>query len=387
MRIVHVITRFIRGGADENTLLTCNGQAERGHDVFLVAGDHHPSMAAALDPRIRFHHSKRLVRAPNPFLDAAFIAELTALLRKWRPEIVHTHESKAGILGRFAARIASVPTIVHGVHILPFVGVPRPVSAIYLALEKIAARTTHAYVDVSAGMRDLCLDEGLGTRLNHFVVPSGMDIAEYRNADPMPLQELIGTRPVREDVVVGLMSGTLEPRKRVAETVEALAHRGRGGNWLLLIAGAGSQTAEITELIDRLGMSDQIVMLGHREDLSRIMARADICMHAARNEGLPRVVVQYVLAGKPVLATYLVGMDRVVQNGHNGTLVSPYDIGGLADAFIELADDAPQRSAFAAASRAADLSAWDRHAMVEAIEQVYLSRRVTPTRMSELINA
>jgi len=371
MLIVHIITRFIRGGADENTLLTCNGQAELGHQVHLVAGDHHPDMVKALDPRVTFHHFRSLVRAPRPLDDSRFYFQMKGFLKRLKPDIVHTHESKAGVLGRLAAKAARVPHIVHGVHILPFVGVGRAQAAVYLGLEKLAARTTHAFVDVSDGMRRLCLDNGLGTAANHHVVPSGMDTARFRNAVPLARDEIVPGRTVAPDTVIGLISGTLEPRKRVTDLVAQLADKAPDGNWLLLVAGTGAEEAALRTLVAQRGLGGKVVLLGHRGDLDRVIATADICLHAAANEGLPRVVVQYVLGARPVVSTALPGIERVVRPGLNGDLAPVESVEQVAALFLALAADPERRARYSEGAESLDLSGWDHHAMVAAIEQAY----------------
>ncbi|MCW3837126.1 glycosyltransferase [Sphingomonas canadensis] len=363
MRIVHAITRFIRGGADENTLLTVNGQAAAGHDVHLIHGDYHETMIAAVDPRVTLHHEPSLVRAVRPVEDLRCLRAMTRYFREHRPDIVHTHESKAGAIGRAAAWRARVPTIVHTVHILPFIGVSAPVAAVYLGIEKLAARVTRAFIDVSPGMREACLERGIGTAANHRVIESGMDIDRFRAA--APLAEFAA-----EGVVTGLISGTLEPRKRVAELIEALVRSGRS-DWRLLIAGAGDEQERIAALVRAHGLEQRVLLLGFRPDLDRLIASADICIHAATNEGLPRVIVQYVLAGRPVVASHLVGIEYVVRDGANGLIVDGGDTDALASAFFALADDPARRAAMAEAARAIDLSRWDHREMVRAIEEVY----------------
>lgn len=375
MRIVHIITRFIHGGADENTLLTCNGQAALDHEVHLVIGDHHPDMVAALDPGVRVHHLDSLRREPT-VRDPACLVQLTRLLRRLGPDIVHTHESKAGILGRLAARLAGVKRIVHGVHILPFVGVSRPAAAFYLALEKLAARTTHAYVDVSEEMRRLCLEKRLGSAETHHVVASGMDVARFRAAVPLPRPEIApGLTP---DVPLLLLASTLEPRKRVGELVRALAEAGRDRPWALAVAGDGAGRPELEGLVETLGLRGRVFLLGFRPDLPRLLASGDLLVHAARNEGLPRVVVQAVLAGLPVASTALPGVEAVVEDGVNGLLSPVESIPGLAANALRLAGDPGLRARMGAAARARDLSAWDASAMVARIEAVYAGLAARP---------
>jgi len=264
-----------------------------------------------------------------------------------------------------------VPHIVHGVHILPFIGVGKATAAIYLALEKLAARSTHAFIDVSEGLRQICIDNGLGTAANHFVVPSGMDTGRFRSAVALGRDEIAAGRRIPADTVIFLISGTLEPRKRVGATIEELADKSPEGNWVLLVAGTGSEEAAVRATILNRAVGEKVIMLGHRADLDRVIATADICLHAAANEGLPRVVVQYVLSARPVVASALPGIERVVRPGFNGDLAPVHSVGQLVDLALALADDPVRRAAYAEHAGTFDLSGWDHRAMTAAIEQAY----------------
>ncbi|PKP78748.1 MAG: glycosyltransferase family 1 protein [Alphaproteobacteria bacterium HGW-Alphaproteobacteria-3] len=379
MIIVHVITRFIRGGADENTLLTCNGQAELGHRVHLVVGsESHPDILARLDPRVELHVMPSLVRAIHPVKDIVALVQCFRLFRRLRPGLVHTHESKAGIVGRWAAWAAGVPGIVHGVHILAFVGSPGLSAFVFRTIEKITAPVTDMFIDVSEGMRSECLSAGIGRPGNHRVIASGMEIERFRSASaPACWREVLGP-----DVSVSLgggqeprfllMAGALEPRKRVIEFLDVfalVARRVPGA--VLLICGDGFQMPRLRRRIAELGLEGRVVPLGFRDDLESLIALSDVCIHAAEREGLPRVVVQFVAGGKPVLVTRLPGIDRVVRDGVNGLYFDPSERDRSALALADLLDDDQRRQSMGSASRDVDVGAWDFRAMVEQMEEVY----------------
>ncbi len=371
--VVHVITRFIRGGADENTLLTCNGLAARGHKVTLIYGrDHHPDMIARLDASVAPILLPSLVREVSPATDLRCLRDMRAMLRRLAADIVHTHESKAGIIGRLAAPRATA-RVVHGVHILPFVNVSATKRLLYLALEKIAARRTDAYIDVSAGMRDECLAHGLGTPASHTVVPSGMDTAAFRNAVPAAdIRQEADERAAGARATIALMLAAFEPRKRQAQLLRAVAPVLRNRpNLVLALAGDGPQRPEIMALATELGIAAQVMFPGHRDDAAAVIAAADVCLMASEREGLPRVIVQYALAGKPVIATALPGIAQVVTHGESGIVTPLDDLAALAGALESLAEDPARQAAMSAAARTRDLSAWDTDAMVDAIEACY----------------
>lgn len=388
MIIVHVITRFIRGGADENTLLTCNGQAELGHRVHLVVGsESHPDILARLDPRVELHVMPSLVRAIHPVKDIVALVQCFGLFRRLRPDIVHTHESKAGIVGRWAAWAAGVPGIVHGVHILAFVGSPGLSAFVFRTIEKITAPLTGMFIDVSEGMRSECLSAGIGRPDNHRVISSGMEIERFRSV-PVPAgwREVLGAG---EAASIGeereprflLMAGALEPRKRVIEFLDVfalVARRVPGA--VLLICGDGFLMPMLRKRIAELGLEGRAVPLGFRDDLENLIALSEVCVHAAEREGLPRVVVQFVAGGKPVLVTRLPGIDKVIRDGVNGLYFDPSDWDKSAQVLASLLEDDRRLKSMESASRDVNVSAWDFRVMAELIEEVYaeLSAAVDP---------
>lgn len=376
-RIVHVITRFVNGGADENTLLSCNHQAEVGHRVWLFHGaDFTPRMVALLDPRVEVRCISALTREIGMSKDLRATFEIVRLLRAIGPDIVHTHTSKAGIVGRLASLAVPSAKVVHGVHILPFTGVSsRLKKMLYISLEKLAALRTHAFIDVSEGMRDLCLENGLGQVATHHVIRSGMDVERFRRASSA--SDLIvrlkgrGAEGGKAPIAIAYVA-VLERRKRHAELVKALAPMlAEQPHIHLLFAGEGSERSVLAGLIDEAGLGDQIHLLGFRDDAEAVIAASDICVFASEREGLPRSIVQYAIAGKPIVATALPGIALVVREGVNGHVVEGQDFNGLAAALSRLIDASALRKAMGERGAAFDFSRWDARAMTREIEVVY----------------
>lgn len=372
MKIVHTITRFVRGGADENTLLTCNHQAEQGHCVALIFGyETHPDIVAMLHPAIEQVRLVSLGRAISPLRDARALAEMVGFMRRFDPDVVHTHTSKAGILGRVAAILAGVPVIVHGVHILPFLGVGPITAKAYRAIEQAIARKTDFFIDVSEGMRKASIENGVGTAANHVVVPSGMDVDKFIRARPFSPHEIMDELGLAEPPGKLIVSAAvLEPRKRHLEFLDAMAAVVTAQpDAHLAITGDGPLAGAIRAKAERLGIASNVHLLGFRTDVERWMKSADVCTLASEREGLPRTVIQYVMCGRPVVATFLPGIDAVVTDGENGVIVaSPAQ---MATPLIAILADQQTADRMAARSAARDLSAWDARAMVRAIDRVY----------------
>ncbi|MEQ8268830.1 MAG: glycosyltransferase family 4 protein [Parvibaculum sp.] len=371
LRVVHVITRFVNGGADENTLLTCNRQAEAGHRVWLVHGDEFTErMTGLLDPKVNVVELSSLTREVSLFRDMAALGSLARLFRRVDPHVIHTHTSKAGIVGRLASFAVPRAKVVHGVHILPFTSEPFAKRMVYLGLEKLAALRTDAFIDVSEGMRDLCLAHSLGSDANHFVIRSGMDVDRFRHA--LPADDIAALRGSAEGTLIVGYVAVLERRKRHRELLQAmLPLLERHTQACLVMAGDGPERRLLEQMIAERGLSHRVRILGFREDVERVLAACDVCVFTSQREGLPRSVVQYAIAGKPVVATWLPGIDRVIRHEENGYVVPSDDFDAFAGKVETLVLDERLRKTFAAASAAADLSDWNASVMAERIEQVY----------------
>lgn len=377
MKILHIITRLISGGADENTIISCNGQADAGHEVHLLVGKTvAPRMVALIDRRVTLHPISSLVHQISPANDLRAFFAIRALALQIRPDIAHTHTSKAGIIGRLAAATARVPLIVHGVHILPFLSAAPPSRQIYLGLERIASRFTDAFIHVSPAMRDSCIQYGIGAGALHFVVPSGMNLEGFRDALPFndtELQTILSlNRNEAAQIQVLIMVAALEPRKRVFEFLAAFSKvRAKCPYARLVILGEGPEHGRILEQIRELGLQGAVFLLGYSTDVARWLATAKICALASMREGLPRVVIQYVLAGKPVIATALPGIETIVKQGWNGYVVGLDEVPQMAAHIIELLGNPSQLRCQGENSKSLDLSEWSSASMINAIQAAY----------------
>jgi glycosyltransferase involved in cell wall biosynthesis len=388
LRIAHVITRLMNGGADENTVISCNHAVSSGHDVVLVHGAQtRPEILSAVDARVKILELRNLVQPIAPLRDMTAFGDLVRTFRHLAPDVVHTHTSKAGILGRLAARAASVPVIVHGVHIVPFVNVGRLEASLYLSAERAVQGMTHAFIDVSPGIRDLCVRAGVGAPEKHHVVPSGFDLSRFRAAvEPADWRGLLRLGAAEPRPPVVLMLAVFEARKRHLEFLESLPRivepfpRVR-----LVLAGDGKLRTAVEARIKALGVERNVILTGFHQHPEELVALADICLLASVREGLPRVVMQYLAGGKPVVASDLPRIDDVLRHDVNGLVAPSDDLDGLADAVIELLADDAKRARLTHGAATTDLEEWDASRMGERIEAVYahVIRRRVAHRLAE----
>ena len=212
LRIAHVITRLMNGGADENTVISCNQAVRSGHSVMLV----HGAETRTADPR-RGRPARRDRRSAAASCSRSRRSETSehwatscATFRRFRPDVVHTHTSKAGILGRLAARTGKVPILVHGVHIVPFVNVGRLQRHAYLTAERAVQGMTHAFIDVSPAMRDLCVKRGRFAR-TPLCCSVGIRSVAFRNAaEPEDWRDLLHLEPDDSTAAVVVMLAVFE---------------------------------------------------------------------------------------------------------------------------------------------------------------------------------
>lgn len=377
LNIVHVITRLVLGGAEENTLATCVHQAARGHCVTVLHGPGaDPSWERRFGDRIHFKVVERLVHPIAPTADLAAIGELLSLYRRLQADVVHTHESKAGFVGRVAAALAGAPLIVHTIHIAPFVGTSGAKRRLFLEAERACARLSHLLIAVSRGMQREYLDAHIGGAVPIPVVHSGMQVERFRSAvEPLDWRARIGGWPGPRPRFI-LKMAAFEERKRHGPLLRALAPGLRErSDACLLLAGDGPDRRRCEAEAERLGIATQVRFLGHDAAPWELVALADLCVHAAEREGLPRSAVQAIAGGKPLVVAWLPGIEEIVADGVNGVVTSA-DLGDLATQLFALLDAPARLARMQQGARSTDVSSWDERRMGERIDRAYETARL-----------
>lgn len=374
MVIVHVLTRLLRAGSEENTLATCRAQLAAGHRVILVHGrDFDASVRARATETMQVETVREMVHPISPVDDFAAILAMRDLFRRLGAAVVHTHQSKAGVLGRIAARLAHVPTIIHGVHILPFINTSPVQAAIYVAAERACAAFTDAFISVSPSVRDACIERGIGAPDRHFVALSAMDVGRFRfPALPADWRQLLNVADGQDKPPTAVMLAAFEPRKRQLEFIEALPDAFAPlDDWRVLFAGEGETLDQARDRVEALGLSDRVRFAGYRTDPEAMIALGDVCVLTSLREGLPRVLVQYAAAGKPSVVSDLPGVGDVVQHGVSALVTPGGDVPAAAAAVAALLADPIRRSRLSAGARAVDVEAWSPARMNAAVDGAY----------------
>ena len=353
--VVHVITRLTLGGSADNTLRQIAALTRAGYDATLavgIAASDEPFVERARREDCRLIDVPSLDREPAPGRDLRAVVTLVLLLRRRRPAIVHTHTSKAGFVGRLAARLARTPAIIHQPHGHIFYGYyGRAVTAFYVALERIAARWTDRLVTLTDREIEEHLALGIGRRAHFVTVPSGVPTAELRERAPgrEAARDALG---LPSDAFVVAALGRLVPVKGFDLLVEAMpalliavpaAHA--------VIIGDGPEETTLASLAGRLGVSSRVRLHGPSTDVAAILAAADVLAAPSRNEGMGRALVEAMALGVPVVGADVGGIPSVVGDDEAGRIVPPDDAPALAAALIELGRDAGVRAKLAEVAR------------------------------------
>jgi glycosyltransferase involved in cell wall biosynthesis len=368
----------LSSGAAENTKLTLNLLDRRRFEPFLGTAPGQ-SMDAEVAPDV-VRIPLRLLRRPiNPFVDLSALAELYNTIRRFRFDAVHTHNAKDGILGRWAARFARTPAIVHTIHNVSFrASTSRIVNAQYAVQERWAARITDRLLAVSAVNSSTYLASGIGRPDQYRTVYSGLDLARYADdGRTAAVRRAEMGLPSRPGPWVGWL-GRFNPQKdpltfiRAAQLVAAALPGVQ-----FIVCGDDplepSLEREARTLAIEVGLSGAMHFLGFRRDVTNLLRSVDVVMHSSRYEGMGRVICEALACERPVAGTAVDGVVEVIDSGRRGgILVPPGNPAHLAKATIRLLTDTAFAQALASSGRqwvAQNLAA---ESMVRVIEQVYL---------------
>ena len=378
MRIVHVITRLIIGGAQENTLLSCEGQYDRGHDVTLLTGPPIGPEGSLLE-RARGHGYRvetvdEMRRSILPVKDFRTYHRLVKRLSALRPDVVHTHSSKAGIIGRWAADRAKVPVILHTIHGLAFTAsTSRVVNSVYRQLERSTAPLTTKIVCVADAMRQQSLAAGIGTADQYVTVYSGMDTGPFINpkAPREQTRARLGIAPT--DVVVGTIARLFHMKGHDDLLDVAPALCAEFPQLRFLWVGDGLLRSVFEKRIADMGMKSRFILTGlvPPDEVPDLTAAMDVLVHPSRREGLARALPQGSLAGCPVIAYDVDGNREAMVDEQTGFLLPPFDRAKLTQALRVLISDAGLRRSMGDAGRRFALARFDAKVMVDALERVY----------------
>jgi glycosyltransferase involved in cell wall biosynthesis len=392
VRIARVITRLNIGGPSIQAVTLTERLSARGHDTLLIhgsLGDGEGDMRYLLSPSARVEYLPALRRELAPASDAAALAQVAAMLRDFKPHIVHTHMAKAGAVGRIAAAMynrsaaagahARVVHTYHG-HVLEgYFGAVK--TAVFVGIERLLARRTDRIVAISPAIRDeLLRDHRIGRAEQYVVVPLGFDLSALAAIDDGARQAARATLGLTPDARVVSTVGRLTAIKQhhlFLETARLIADRDPAA--LFLVIGDGELRADLEDSARQLGLAGRVRFLGWRRDLPVIYGATDVFLLTSRNEGTPVALIESLAAGVPGVSTDVGGVRDVLLPADSDPVgeVAPFgDAAALARSVTRLLADRERRRSMGERGRAVVLTRYGIDRLVDDIDALYRELRV-----------
>ncbi|MBW1716366.1 MAG: glycosyltransferase family 4 protein [Deltaproteobacteria bacterium] len=385
IKVVHIITRMDRGGSAQNTLLTCQELSQK-YGMVLAHGLSRESkmtdqerqsverqITEAQERGLKDIPVASLVRRIDPVRDFfAFFSILRVLIRE-KPAIVHTHTYKAGILGCWAAKMAGVPVIVHTPHGHVFFGHFSPlVTRFFMIIERLTASIIDCMIALTEGERNDYISFSIVNPNKMVTIHSGVDVTPFVKArvNIEEKKKCLGLNT--KGLVVGTI-GWLLPIKGPLCLLKAMGIVWQTRPQIQLVyVGKGDLEQDLRKEAYRIGVFDKVRFLGWRDDIPEIMQILDIFVLPSLNEGMGRVLVEAMAAGKPIVGSNVGGIPDLVKDGQNGFLVESCDSNSLSFAIKKLLDNKKMREEMGEKGRAmaGDYSV---EKMIEEIDGLYAS--------------
>ena len=375
-QVLHPITRLIVGGAQENTIYTAALLDKERFQAEILSGPQTGSEGSLIEEveklGVPLTIIPELVRQLSPLNDLKALWKMYRFMRNGRYSIVHTHSSKAGILGRMAARFAGVPIIFHTVHGWPFHDYMAPATRrFYITLERLAASFTQTLIVVTVKDYQKGLAVGIGKAEQYTLIRSAipLDIFNPEAYDGEDIRSELGIPS--EAVVIGNV-GRFSEQKNPLDWVRVAGAVGRADSkCYFLLVGDGPLQADVEAALAFEGISDRTILTGLRRDPARMLAAMDIFLLTSLWEGLPRVLPQSMAMKIPVIANRVGGTAEIIRHGVNGFLCKPGDTQTAADFCLVLMQEPLLRRNMGLAGYQTVIQEFDLRKMIVDIEKVY----------------
>jgi glycosyltransferase involved in cell wall biosynthesis len=343
INLLYIITKLELGGAQTQLLSLVRGLDREKFNIFLfTAQDGLLLQEALVLEGLKIKRSRFLDRAVNPLQDLLALFELYHFIKKNKIQIVHTHSSKAGILGRWAAALAGVKNILHTVHGWSFNDYQNVLTKkFYLLLEKITAEFSDKLIVVSYYDKQKGLNNHIARKDKYEIIRYGIDFGKFRSKD-YSIREELGILP--DDSVVGMVS-CFKPQKSPQDFV-LLAYliKQTLPNTKFILIGDGILRRTIEDLIIKFGLENDLILTGWRRDIPKILSILDVFVLTSLWEGLPISVLEAMASSLPVVVTDTGGISEVISDDETGFLVAPGDVQKNSERVIRLLRDKDLRA-------------------------------------------
>jgi len=385
IKVLHIITRFDKGGSAQNTFLTLLGLKKQNFQSCLIAGlssesemKYEEIKAKEKDIQIlesegiEFIRCPSLVRRINIIKDLKAFFDIWRIIKKNKPIIVHTHTSKAGLLGRLAAKLARIPIIIHTPHGHVFFGYFGPFKTkIFIILEKLASRITDKIVALTNREKEDYLSFGIMDEDKSVVIYSGIELNKYKDLLLNEKQNLKKELGIPENSLIVGTAGRLVPVKGTEFLIEAAKYIiSKYPDTFFIFTGDGPLEQDLKRKALEMDISENIILLGWRDDAAKIISIYDVFVLPSLNEGMGRVLVEAMALGKPIVASNVGGIPDLVIHGKNGFLVPPKHPKELAKYIQIVIEDKEKREKMRLAGKEMAMN-FSAENMVEKIEKSY----------------
>ena len=339
-KVIHVITKLELGGAQKVTLMTLERLPRDRYELSLVTGPDGllVDWANRIDSLDRVWMPS-LIREVRPIQDLRALVTLFRLFRREKPHIVHTHSSKAGILGRWAAKLAGVPFIFHTAHGFAFNDFQNPaVKRVYVWLERMTTKITTKLVVVSYANAEKGEQNGVFKRGHWILCRDAISVSEFMQ--PGPRRQRLKEWSIPSDRLVVGMIACLKPQKSPADFVDVAARvLKQNPRAHFVLAGDGELRPQVEEKVRQHGIGDRFTLLGWQTDMPEVYRNLDVVVLTSLWEGLPCVFSEAMAGDLPIVATNVDGAREAIIHGDNGFLHEPHDIEGMANSVQKLLEE------------------------------------------------
>ena len=382
--VIRIITRLNIGGPSIQAAALSSALVARGFTTTLVHGRLGPGegdMSYLVAPDASTVFVPTLGREIQPLADLRALAAIVGELRRRRPQIVHTHMAKAGLLGRAAATLYNLTRgraprarIVHTYHGHVLEGYFSPLkTSLFIALERLMARVTDAIVAIAPAIRAELLDQHrIGRADQYRIIPLGFDLSPFAGVDAAARTRARAELGIADGTPVVATVGRLTAIKQYGKLLDiARLVFERHGNAVFLIVGDGELRGDLEAQAVRLGLGANVRFLGWRRDLATIYAATNVFALTSRNEGTPVALIEAMASGVPGVSTNVGGVPTVIADAGMGVLTGLDDDRAFAEAVAGLLDRPDEAAAMGARGRAHVMAHFDSHRLTDDIERLY----------------
>ena len=387
IKILHIHTLPVISGSGINTYLTMQGMDRRLYEVELACAPGGPLIDMVKDNHIKVRLFENMVQPLHPLKDLLTLIDLIFSLKKNPCHIVHTHNSKAGFLGRLAAKLAGVPVIVHTVHGFAFHDrEPLWRQILFRNLERRASRWCDKMIFISQPLIDWALREQVVAKEKTVKIYSGIRLDQFHPVTRDVKNRVRKKWKIRQkDAVIGIVSKLWEGKGHIVLIQAFKELKKELKDIRLVIVGEGYLYDRLLREVAMYGLSDSVLFTGFQMDVSEIIASFDVAVLPSFFEGMGRVLLEAMAMEKPVVASRVGGIPDLVEHGVNGFLVSPGNIQELKEAIKKILNDKKLARKMGKEGRRGVMKQFSADVMVQSIEKVYrecLNRKAGPRHLN-----